>query len=102
MGALVQADDRAAPSASAAGWRHVFSIAFHLRDLYAAKPATAASREGREAEIWVAGNTGTGQQSRRVKPKLLVVELWGMGDLVIATPFLQAAKIGRASSRERM
>ena len=25
----------------------------------------------------------------RVKPKLLVVELWGMGDLVIATPFLQ-------------
>jgi heptosyltransferase-2 len=25
------------------------------------------------------------------KPKLLVVELWGMGDLVIATPFLQAA-----------
>jgi len=26
-----------------------------------------------------------------VKPKLLVVELWGMGDLVIATPFLQAA-----------
>ena len=27
----------------------------------------------------------------RVKPKLLVIELWGMGDLVIATPFLQAA-----------
>jgi ADP-heptose:LPS heptosyltransferase len=27
----------------------------------------------------------------RVKPKLLVVELWGMGDLIIATPFLQAA-----------
>jgi heptosyltransferase-2 len=26
-----------------------------------------------------------------VKPKLLVVELWGLGDLVIATPFLQAA-----------
>ncbi len=26
-----------------------------------------------------------------VKPTLLVVELWGMGDLVIATPFLQAA-----------
>jgi heptosyltransferase-2 len=26
-----------------------------------------------------------------MKPKLLVVELWGMGDLVIATPFLQAA-----------
>jgi heptosyltransferase-2 len=25
-----------------------------------------------------------------VKPKLLVVELWGLGDLVIATPFLQA------------
>ncbi|MGH7968500.1 MAG: glycosyltransferase family 9 protein [Limisphaerales bacterium] len=25
------------------------------------------------------------------KPRLLVVELWGMGDLVIATPFLQAA-----------
>lgn len=27
----------------------------------------------------------------RVKPKLLVVELWGLGDLVIATPFLRAA-----------
>src|SRR5947207_1445457 len=27
----------------------------------------------------------------RVKPKLLVVELWNLGDLVIATPFLQAA-----------
>jgi ADP-heptose:LPS heptosyltransferase len=26
-----------------------------------------------------------------VKPKLLVVEFWGLGDLVIATPFLQAA-----------
>jgi ADP-heptose:LPS heptosyltransferase len=26
-----------------------------------------------------------------VKPKLLVVELWGLGDLVIATPFLQGA-----------
>jgi len=26
-----------------------------------------------------------------VKPKLLVIELWGMGDLIIATPFLQAA-----------
>src|SRR5258706_399817 len=26
-----------------------------------------------------------------VKPKLLVVELWGLGDLIIATPFLQAA-----------
>ena len=25
------------------------------------------------------------------KPRLLVVELWGMGDLVIATPFLRAA-----------
>jgi ADP-heptose:LPS heptosyltransferase len=25
------------------------------------------------------------------KPKLLVVELWGLGDLVIATPFLRAA-----------
>jgi len=26
-----------------------------------------------------------------VKAKLLVVNLWGLGDLVIATPFLQAA-----------
>lgn len=26
-----------------------------------------------------------------MKPKLLIVELWGMGDLVIATPFLRAA-----------
>ncbi len=26
-----------------------------------------------------------------LKPKLLVVELWGLGDLVIATPFLRAA-----------
>lgn len=26
-----------------------------------------------------------------VKPKLLVIELWGLGDLVIATPFLRAA-----------
>jgi len=26
-----------------------------------------------------------------LKPKLLIVELWGLGDLVIATPFLQAA-----------
>jgi ADP-heptose:LPS heptosyltransferase len=27
----------------------------------------------------------------RMKPKLLVLELWGLGDLAIATPFLQAA-----------
>lgn len=26
-----------------------------------------------------------------MKPKLLVIELWGLGDLAIATPFLQAA-----------
>ena len=26
-----------------------------------------------------------------MKPKLLVVELWGLGDLVIATPFIRAA-----------
>jgi len=26
-----------------------------------------------------------------VKPKLLIIELWGLGDLVIATPLLQAA-----------
>jgi heptosyltransferase-2 len=26
-----------------------------------------------------------------VKPNLLIVELWGLGDLVIATPFIQAA-----------
>lgn len=26
-----------------------------------------------------------------MKPKLLVIELWGLGDLIIATPFLQAA-----------
>jgi ADP-heptose:LPS heptosyltransferase len=26
-----------------------------------------------------------------VKPKLLIVELWGLGDLAMATPFLQAA-----------
>jgi ADP-heptose:LPS heptosyltransferase len=29
-----------------------------------------------------------------VKPKLLVLELWGVGDLAIATPFLQAASRG--------
>ena len=27
-----------------------------------------------------------------MKPRLLIVELWGLGDLVIATPFLQAAR----------
>ena len=26
-----------------------------------------------------------------MKPKLLILELWGLGDLIIATPFLQAA-----------
>ena len=26
-----------------------------------------------------------------MKPKLLIVELWGLGDLAIATPFLRAA-----------
>jgi heptosyltransferase-2 len=29
--------------------------------------------------------------SQDIKPRLLVVELWGMGDLVLATPFLKAA-----------
>src|SRR6266702_5486214 len=91
MGALVQADDRAASSAATAGRRNVFSIAFHVRDLYATKPGATAGSEGREAQIWLAGDNRTRQWSRRVKPKLLVVELWGMGDLVIATPFLQAA-----------
>jgi ADP-heptose:LPS heptosyltransferase len=31
------------------------------------------------------------EQESENKPKLLVVELWGLGDLVIATPFLRAA-----------
>src|ERR1041384_5345198 len=31
------------------------------------------------------------QSPRLVKPRLLVIELWGLGDLVIATPFLCAA-----------
>jgi ADP-heptose:LPS heptosyltransferase len=26
-----------------------------------------------------------------LKPKLLIIELWGLGDLVLATPFLRAA-----------
>ena len=26
-----------------------------------------------------------------MKPKLLIIELWGLGDLAIATPFLRAA-----------
>ena len=26
-----------------------------------------------------------------MRPKLLIIELWGLGDLVIATPFIQAA-----------
>lgn len=26
-----------------------------------------------------------------MKPSLLIIELWGLGDLVIATPFLRAA-----------
>ena len=30
-------------------------------------------------------------RASKVKPKLLVIELWGLGDLVIATPFLRAA-----------
>lgn len=29
--------------------------------------------------------------AQAVKPRLLVIELWGLGDLVIATPFLRAA-----------
>jgi len=29
--------------------------------------------------------------SKSVKSKLLIVELWGLGDLVIATPFIRAA-----------
>src|SRR5437588_12895222 len=36
--------------------------------------------------------TMTGQHiAQKSKPNLLVIELWGLGDLVIATPFLQAA-----------
>lgn len=31
------------------------------------------------------------ETNRESKPKLLVLELWGLGDLVIATPFLRAA-----------
>ena len=31
------------------------------------------------------------QPRQPAKPRLLVMELWGMGDLVIATPFLRAA-----------
>jgi ADP-heptose:LPS heptosyltransferase len=33
----------------------------------------------------------TSPGTQRPKPKLLVLELWGLGDLLIGTPFLQAA-----------
>ena len=39
----------------------------------------------------VAGTTAAGIICVAEKPKLLVLELWGLGDLVIATPFLRAA-----------
>src|SRR5512133_3443090 len=48
-------------------------------------PKTRVRRRGSQSSIlgrWMLD---------RAKPSLLVVELWGMGDLVIATPFLQAA-----------
>ena len=32
-----------------------------------------------------------GSRTTNVKPKLLIVELWGLGDLIIATPFIRAA-----------
>ncbi len=39
-----------------------------------------------------AGGAGLSRQAANaVKPKLLIVEVWGLGDLVIATPFLRAA-----------
>src|SRR5207245_270805 len=41
------------------------------------------------ALAWMVGLSH--RRKTAVKPKLLVVELWGMGDLVIATPFLKAA-----------
>ena len=42
-------------------------------------------------DINAAARPGADRPPPAVKPKLLVVELWGLGDLVIATPFLQAA-----------
>src|SRR5205814_5118299 len=51
------------------------------------KPAPEADRAGA-----LAGLVGLPDcLSSIVKPRLLVIELWGLGDLVIATPFLQAA-----------
>jgi len=44
--------------------------------------------------VWdnnAAAQPGIDRPPAAVRPKLLVVELWGLGDLVIATPFLQAA-----------
>src|SRR6476620_1469723 len=46
---------------------------------------SSGGRLGRISRGW------DGRRNDEVKPKLLIVELWGMGDLVIATPFLQAA-----------
>ena len=40
---------------------------------------------------WHGLSAGKSPTDEFLKPKLLVVELWGLGDLVIATPFLQAA-----------
>jgi heptosyltransferase-2 len=39
-----------------------------------------------------------GGLSAATKPRLLVIELWGLGDLVIATPFLRAASAKYAVS----
>jgi heptosyltransferase-2 len=66
-------------------------------ELYILRPLTNLSEVDASVRDSISPGPKAGQarpapaDGLSVKPRLLVVELWGLGDLVIATPFLRAA-----------
>src|SRR6185436_9547084 len=70
--------------------RHLAQLAF-CRRASGVVPA-AGQPEKLHGPCALGGLVGLSCRAKpKVKPKLLIVELWGLGDLVLATPFLRAA-----------
>ena len=77
------------------GQRHFAELAFRRGasgvSIPAAEPEEIHRAGALAGLVGLAGCASGRREATSVKPKLLVVELWGLGDLVIATPFLRAA-----------
>ncbi len=81
-----------------AGFAGIIGLSLALNHGVAVRSRRPKSARSPPTRVWPcrsglpsSGNQRHGIEGFSVKPKLLILELWGLGDLVIATPFIRAA-----------